>query len=1389
MDIKVTTTDFNKFLEEQNINTWFDLGLFTDKFKEEKPNKFQYSERDFSNFKEKLSGKGLAFVSFYYSIDGVTIEVEKYAKIFKKLLTDIQIHYIAGKIYPKAEQLIDKSAKLHTINNADGFDDWNLYDNFFNTKFERGSEIYNKTIVLFWKQVKQIALDFAEYIQKNDIGLLYLLNICSNPGNVSLCMATVLVSEFFGIPVINNCHDYYWEGGNSEFDKKNRNLPDGPRDFFFTNSHIGEFFSQIEVLYPWESPLWFTLNINRKQTEYVINTKGHNPANVDEIGTAVDTQDYSNISKIKKFNTLKQFEKIFSRRSNRLVAYSVDGVIESELVDMDNPHPILIGHETKVFKNFIDENIILLQPTRIVSRKRIEVGFRLIKKLFLDEKFLKKFYESPKLKLTLLVTGPIPPGQGEYFKKLILRFQELLKSLPIEKAERIHLGFMFSEFDKQTFRDKFKDPIGIPELFNVASLILLPSKTEGRGLPIIEATASGIPIFCRRYFPENVYSEVIGEHLPENERLKVIEYDGKKIRNSHINEITERIFFPHKYISEIQHNKKVVEKRFSLDSLSKNIEEIIYKLHLQLLDRKDVENDVIRTFSVYGKFNKETENLVNKLVDTKNRYFMQGYGKLAFMLYLKSLIDPSYFRIEQQKIRGRAMEFAKNLISEDVINNGNVKVEKIHKFYNAVDSIFSYIDGKESIRHDHSFAYRHRNQKWYPFYEYTFQELTGIINLLHEDYLQPDYRTEIDQSSHFFTNWNLALSQLTSSDFVAIDDRNILREKLKLNVPIAYFPGKFVKYELEIFVLQSVRNKLSIPVDVELTEKIIKKNINKLSEFYIFAQDKSLAKWSREKDIKKYILKGSDNDLKLLFEHGIIKLVKTTQLSVGINIKQLGKEALNALIKIKKNKGFIITTRRNSAMMTDILDIDKFHIGRVGSDLAANIMGIPKKSGYIQYVPAGIRTTLAYPTPIQTSKDFSDALNSDLFMYLCNQYGEDYIYEKIKEDAKLNGNPIYAVLKRIQKQQSSQGAVTHNQITGLHDDGLPYSGAYAKLNLSSDTKLDFSIVSSSESTKTVKEFVSEFEEANNENVKLAWNGGYILNPELVGKLALPESFIGANLGLIISSGKIISPPLFNKAALLVGNDGKIEIRLVNSSEGFNIKFKKTNYTFSKENYNTDSLNNVDFAYYDLLYKEENIIGNGRVIVRLSGNTVKEILHTKKNQKVSLYPVGLSLSFSKEKFPNKLKVGDELELEFEAFKNIKHAVEAGPMIVENGKVAINMEKEGWKTKNSIKTQAARLDYTDMRGPKIAVGIDKNDNLIVLTVNGRIRESVGATHIDMANILIKYDIVTAMGFDPGGSSTLFVEGNILNISPYNADYENNVFSLPPTPRAVANAVMVY
>ena len=259
--------------------------------------------------------------------------------------------------------------------------------------------------------------------------------------------------------------------------------------------------------------------------------------------------------------------------------------------------------------------------------------------------------------------------------------------------------------------------------------------------------------------------------------------------------------------------------------------------------------------------------------------------------------------------------------------------------------------------------------------------------------------------------------------------------------------------------------------------------------------------------------------------------------------------------------------------------------------------------------------------------------------------------------------------------------------------------------------------------------------------------------------------------------------------MLIFPDGRIEIRRVNVSGGIEIALNKTQLHFLPEGYNGTN-KEEPYQYYDLLSDIKEIPAGKRVILRLAGNRIKEVIRNSGNGVVPIIPVGLTLSIREDLFPEDFaEIDREVNISLPGMENIEHAIEAGPMLLSGGKLCLDMKKEGWKTQNSIRTQAARLDYTDMRGPKIAVGLDGKGNLSVLTINGRIRESVGATHQDMAEILQKFGIVDAMGFDPGGSSTLVVEGEVKNISPYNSGYEKNIYSLPPEPRAVSNAVIGY
>ena len=158
-------------------------------------------------------------------------------------------------------------------------------------------------------------------------------------------------------------------------------------------------------------------------------------------------------------------------------------------------------------------------------------------------------------------------------------------------------------------------------------------------------------------------------------------------------------------------------------------------------------------------------------------------------------------------------------------------------------------------------------------------------------------------------------------------------------------------------------------------------------------------------------------------------MIKTPQSCIGFHLRQMGLKGLKVLRVIKEQKGFIITNGQSAAMMTDILDIDRFHIGKVKRVSTEKIMGIPMQSGFIQFVPAGVRTTLAYPTPVQTSKDFEKTLKCKSFRKLSDKIGEDRLYELLREDAQKNGTPIRTFMKNLEDSFDQPQIERRNQLS------------------------------------------------------------------------------------------------------------------------------------------------------------------------------------------------------------------------------------------------------------------------------------------------------------------------------------------------------------------------
>ena len=118
--------------------------------------------------------------------------------------------------------------------------------------------------------------------------------------------------------------------------------------------------------------------------------------------------------------------------------------------------PVVCGRRAGSSFDLADPNAIwFLQPTRIVPRKRIPRDWDLIGALFSYAPFRLMFEETPKLTLTLHVSGPVPAEHEADLRDVISGFRRVLDGLPEPLANRVFLGLSAGKLEEMGFRDAF----------------------------------------------------------------------------------------------------------------------------------------------------------------------------------------------------------------------------------------------------------------------------------------------------------------------------------------------------------------------------------------------------------------------------------------------------------------------------------------------------------------------------------------------------------------------------------------------------------------------------------------------------------------------------------------------------------------------------------------------------------------------------------------------------------------------------------------------------------------------------------------------------------------------------------------------------------------------
>ena len=103
-----------------------------------------------------------------------------------------------------------------------------------------------------------------------------------------------------------------------------------------------------------------------------------------------------------------------------------------------------------------------------------------------------------------------------------------------------------------------------------------------------------------------------------------------------------------------------------------------------------------------------------------------------------------------------------------------------------------------------------------------------------------------------------------------------------------------------------------------------------------------------------------------------------------------------------------------------------------------------------------------------------------------------------------------------------------------------------------------------------------------------------------------------------------------------------------------------------------------------------------------------------------------------------------------WSDVQQAVGGGPFLVRDGKIAVDGEAEGFDLR----------EFVVKRHPRTAVGVTRDNKLLVVTVDGRQEQSRGVSLNELAAMMQHLGAVNALNLDGGGSTGLFVAGGIVN-----------------------------
>ena len=245
---------------------------------------------------------------------------------------------------------------------------------------------------------------------------------------------------------------------------------------------------------------------------------------------------------------------------------------------------------------------------------------------------------------------------------------------------------------------------------------------------------------------------------------------------------------------------------------------------------------------------------------------------------------------------------------------------------------------------------------------------------------------------------------------------------------------------------------------------------------------------------------------------------------------------------------------------------------------------------------------------------------------------------------------------------------------------------------------------------------------------------------------------GNPLGTTISDWSWVVGPIYNRVAVGFSKDNKVfieQVMLTGQAIALRGLRKKEVIMFEIDGLNTPYYLHDKVGFYTMHWDKNITPPNGSFGIVVKDDHLKE----KFNSETEIPQEGFVLLGKKETSFEMLKKNDVIKILWRNdpdWSEVSEAISGGPYLLMNGEVYVDQKEQRFKF-------STKDTYTS----RTAIGIDSGNKVYLVAVDGKIPgHSTGASLIELAELLKRLGLKEAINLDGGGSTTLVVDGMIIN-----------------------------